>query len=445
MLTGKLKSRRSWPSDQETRNESSADSARASVKFEDPGHRPPAVFTRTALRAVFKLIHRPLDGIKAYRDVHEHLKRKLVVPVTMTEATAAKLADLLQGLADPRDYAQWDEWLSIRDRDAKDLFDILRRVPIRPGIKARALLILLVPYLDLLDFAWDEPSRRTSDLLVTDSFRFHQIDFSRLSQDLLDFSVGVIEAIHPLLEASPHVSTRFMDGYQHYLLELMVYLHEGPARDRAYAKYNLRTPIVGQNYAYEPFSHLMANPDIPAEIKAQADEAMRAIITAEESGKRLPISAFKRALTQYVWTITSLLEGDSGLKYDPSILASQMSFLLDLDAPGSFHTFTGEHLVKVLGNLSDAGLQARLVRGFALGTTGCRHNQSCGRLDHRSSHDVAVALMFRGLFADDAEVTAALDHIIIQGQALSGTAGVTRARKAELAARDRAALANFSS
>ena len=81
--------------------------------------------------------------------------------MTYTDELKAQLPQLLQALADPRDDMHWAQWLRAKPRAGHDLIQVLR-APARPGIKARALLTLLVPSVDLLPFTWYVQGARPS-------------------------------------------------------------------------------------------------------------------------------------------------------------------------------------------------------------------------------------------------------------------------------------------
>jgi hypothetical protein len=366
---------------------------------------------------------------------------------TESEVRSA-LADLLAELADPRDDAHWAQWLATGPKDGSDLVRILRS-PARAGIKARALLVALVPEVTLLPFTWHVHGGLTGLTKSPITQGGRPIEFERLKLDLLEFTVRVLDLVIPVALANEYVSSRFMEPYEWCLLELMARLPESGSRDRAFELYNLRDwfeeiPVEGQ-CSCESFQRLLWHPDVPTAYKLRADRMMQEFVTAEITGNQFSRAASEGALAKYTGVISMALGwGDRELTYDASILAGQIRYLLDLGMPGAFHLFFAPQLMVVLSIVSDTELRRRLVSGFILGRTGCDRGHSCGRLDANSTEGMELAWALRPHFAADAEVGAALDAIIARGQARFGAVDRQRLEQLARQAAVRVALANFS-
>jgi hypothetical protein len=361
--------------------------------------------------------------------------------VTDTNEVRRQLTQLLAEFADPRDDEHWAQWLRVKPHGADDLVAILR-APARSSIKARALLALLAPSLDLLPFSWFAYGSH-------EVFSRGLIEFERLNQQLLEFTFDVIQVVLPLVVKSEYATNRSCQHYWYYLRELLARLPAGVIRDRVLESYELRLPLesfsFGGPQAYEPFESLMWHPEIPTDVKMRTDQRMRGLIEAEENGTTNPRIPAERALVLYTGSINFLLGSEPGdLRYDPSILAEQIRFLLDLAKPGAFHLFFADTLVLALCYVSDPELRTRLVRDLVLGNLGCNDSQSCGRLSARSTAGMELAWELRLMFEGDDEITSALDRIIADGQKFVGIMDQNQTWELERAATERAAMANFS-
>lgn len=243
----------------------------------------------------------------------------------------------------------WEKWLVLKDQSEDDLQELITG-DFKLSIKARALLILLVPELKLLPFAWKQGDNDSGNC-----FGSGLPDLRSLPKDVIERAARLVCAIMEAIRQEPKtVSDRreALSYYSYYLLQFMSLLPDG-GWIMNYYPLNDPEPFCDESEAsgYNPLRNLLGNKDIPEVYKRIADLKMRKIIEGELSGELKPRRDYEDALNCYVAHINLLAYGFS-LPYSVSLLAEQIDYIISLPAAVGRRLFSSHNVDPILTLLS---------------------------------------------------------------------------------------------
>ena len=248
----------------------------------------------------------------------------------------------------------WSDWLVLKKREWRDLRSLSEDVDIDVSFRARALTILLVPYVGLEPFAW--PKNESS--LTNSHFMLDKIAFKELPEQLLQFVFKLLPACMKIAyDANPESESKVSHTLFFYRHLVQIALEVLPEEDSfAETLFNLwqpLDPIVYWNMetcsGYDALGSLL-RASVPDTFKRRADQMMRDIVIAELNGETEVRAEHEHAGRQYMDLVQMILYSDE-FPYEIELFASQVEFLIGLDLKGET-SFNNWHVHQILGLLS---------------------------------------------------------------------------------------------
>jgi hypothetical protein len=224
----------------------------------------------------------------------------------------------------------WSQWLDLKNRERRDLVELLTS-DCKDSFKVRALLLLLLPHKDLHPFRWD------FDLSCSSWHSYHGLSAVKLegsTRDLLERAAELVVVAMQDLSERRNAVREFREelwSLNSYLLQLMVLMPDKALQLLEYYQLNDTNSFsnMDDSSGYNPLLSLWWG-DVPEEIKVAADTEMRAVILSEAAGETTPREDWEEALPCYWYHITIQLHRKEGLVYDAALLVSQIQFVLSL-------------------------------------------------------------------------------------------------------------------
>lgn len=234
----------------------------------------------------------------------------------------------------------WKEWVNFKDRDEKDLVDLISS-DVRIEFKRRAIFLLIVPSAKFNVVYWKEKVGKF----------YYKPDFLvLLSAEELDYAADLIfdfcSELRPVhIEKSKvavssgggvtiyaPVMNEYHDAlyfYNNCIIELLPLLPEKKASKifSYFSLLDISTYFNMERFSgYWPFAILMSSNRIHEKWKRLADMRMRDIIENEICGKTKPREDWERAFPQYVSIFQDMLES---CRYSRELYARQLKFIME--------------------------------------------------------------------------------------------------------------------
>lgn len=234
----------------------------------------------------------------------------------------------------------WKEWVDFKQREEKDLIELLSS-PVKEGFKKRALFLLLVPSDDFNPIYWTKK---------VGNFHHDSNFLNTLEPDLLRYATSLIinfyTTLKPMHSDNPknysqggggitilyYVTDKYHDALSFYnscILLLLTLLPEEKC-ERIFTLFSLLDISTYWNIdfcsGYNPFQNLL-NSNVDEKWKIRADTKMRQIIEDELAGNKKPREKWEDALDCYASIIQINIYGKE-LPYSVDLFASQMEFLV---------------------------------------------------------------------------------------------------------------------
>lgn len=241
----------------------------------------------------------------------------------------------------------WDEWLALKRQECRDLKGLVES-DVKDVFKARAVAILLAPRIRFAPFAWSDDTSLDDYLFLSDS-----VALSKLSPQLLDFTLGLLEAnIDVALQ--PDADEKLRETLPHYgrlILDALAILDENdPRAESLFRRYSLNDPIafysMDEASGYNPFLTIISSA-IPEKWKKLSDDWMREVIRAEQEGRVQPRNGWEKALRNYMSHIQLGLYREC-FPYSTDLFASQVEFALSLPNMAGRQLFSNHDVGKIL-------------------------------------------------------------------------------------------------
>ena len=239
----------------------------------------------------------------------------------------------------------WAEWVDYKQREVKDLIELLNS-DVRDSFKRRAMFLLLVPTAELNPIYWTQEVGKF----------YHKTDFLKtLNPDVLSYATDLVVKFSNMLKSkrdegvmhrsesyffegklviSFHASVpgKYHDALYFYNDCIMVLLTLLPEKEceRIFPLFSLRDISTFSNLedcsGYGPFRKLLRS-EVDERWKKKADLVMREIVKNELTGKTKPREDWEDALRQYADIINSMSYGGN-LDYSIDLYVDQLKFLI---------------------------------------------------------------------------------------------------------------------
>lgn len=228
------------------------------------------------------------------------------------------------GLFNREDDALWKEWLDFKPRNGSSLIELIKG-DFRDSFKARAMFILLVPHQGWSPFHWEHETETSENYLYQSR---NWID--KVPGHLVQLYAELVMAFSDAVAGSSAASED--DTFNRLLIDL---LGRAPAsrQEEVFRRIRLNDPTEfwerEQASGYKPLRELLQSPQIAERWKAEADEAMRGIISSELEGEKKPRHDYEAALSWYLNIVEWMVRKDE-LPYGRELLAAQIRFIISV-------------------------------------------------------------------------------------------------------------------
>ncbi len=335
------------------------------------------------------------------------------------------------GPFNPEELAQqdsaWEEWLGLNPngQEPRDLRNLLDS-DIKGEFKARAFTILALPALRFSPFAWREKH--------LEDYNGRTVELGAFSDKLRDFAFGLIRINVDFILATPFDEKphRALFDCNDYIAQALALLPENDPRAAGlFDRYQINDLIGGQRTNYSPFEDILGKPGVPEKWKVLADQKMRNIIMAQQTGQTNPRHKWEDALASYMFIIqTQLIYG--ALPYSVELFASQIEFALGLPKIADKEIIDPRRAQKILNSLAGdkwKDLRHRIVRYVLLES----HAPSYSRFTIYSREDAITARsMLRSCGENDPEIRDRINELFsaakLRGQELQRSAAEQQAK-----------------
>lgn len=258
------------------------------------------------------------------------------------------------------DERTWESWVNFKQREFRDLRDILTG-NYKVDFKKRALFTVLVPHHQWIPFRWK------FDIGSSESYLFLRgIELKGLDVNLLRFATKLICEFKQFLEGNPEVvkdPAEALFAYNDYLLPLLALLPVDE-KENVFNSFSLNDVCAYWNMdtasGYNPFEALLRTEGVEELYKKRADDKMRSIIQAELRGEATPRAEHEEALRRYANIIQMLLYSKNNLPYSIELYADQINFIVSAQNVGDKRLIDAWHVIELLDLL--AGERFRDVR-----------------------------------------------------------------------------------
>ena len=230
----------------------------------------------------------------------------------------------------------WDDWLKLKKREPRDLKELLNS-DVRDEFKARALIILLAPDLQMLPFRWGHTPTSQRHYLFLD-----WINVSSLNQNLLNFVAELVcqNMDYAISSTNTYVRTAHFK-YQEFILPLLSALsEESDLASQLFTRYQINDPIAYSNMddasGYNPLRQILIAEHLPLKWKLLADQQMRERVIAEYEGREQPRENWEDALWCYANHI-QMAHHEGRVRYACELFISQISFIVQLPNIEHYH------------------------------------------------------------------------------------------------------------
>ena len=322
----------------------------------------------------------------------------------MRDRTFVKLIEQFPDLFLKADDEAWLAWVDVKRREIRDL-NALVDGDFRDSIKARAMLVLMMPGLRYLPIYWNRKGGRKEGLSY---LRCAKFDVDKLSSRLQEFLVAMVLAFD-----TPELK-KYTEGYGDHAVRynrLRASLSSLPGGDVLFDGYRIKDAEVYWNMedcsGYNPYRSLFFLQGVSEDKKRLADSWMCEIVLSEVSGETTPRADHENALHWYIETMTvSMLYGEPS--YSTDFFADQLTFVLSLQGIQNLRTFETHHLEKILEVLSGSEYDDIVCQV-------CKHmlTRAENPIDIGSGRNLAVAQLMYDRFADhDDDLRLRLEEII---------------------------------
>lgn len=331
----------------------------------------------------------------------------------------ARIRQLLAGLANAvrpsEEDRLWNAWLDLKKkREPRDL-QLLLTSDVRKEFKARALIVLLAPDLQVLPFRWDDKDHSLRNYLFLGC-----LEIKTFPQDLVVFAGELVcQNIDYTLEQKNERARESLFEYNKLILQFLAVLPEdNDLAQRLFSRYQINDPIAYMNMddasGYNPLRNIFCAEGVPTKWKVLADKQMRDCIVAEVKGRAQPRKDWEVALRCYAEHIQmSNYDGCEG--YSRKLLASQIRFITEL--PGVegynrelFNSWQVVHIMEAIPGDDLRETRHKLARLIVLRKTEEHSGFSVWNPESRRAAD----LMLREFGAEDQELSMKLNAMIAE-------------------------------
>jgi hypothetical protein len=309
---------------------------------------------------------------------------------------------------DPGDDGAWNDWVDFMYKpEWRDLYDLIAS-NVRPSIKKRAILILLVPFWKWVPFYWHESDK--------DYKYWCDREFIKtLTPELAEYTADLVKRCHEAL-----INLNQLDNYCEIIrfynlciIDLLPLVHKEKAAV-LFNHYKINLCECNDYYVYLHFINVLKS-DVDIMWKRMADAQLRQIIISSELTTNKPET--KNDRRRALWAFTEMFEiyiHCKKLPYNLDLFASQVDFIIDNTRNEKNHILRSDHLANYLKVLADEKYQK------------LRHKISRYIILHEKNHFVIysekmmdTARMAMDEFGKtDTELALKLEAIIAEGKAL---------------------------
>ncbi len=331
----------------------------------------------------------------------------------------ARINQLLVGLSSAarrnEDDRNWNAWLNLdKRRKPRDLQPLLAS-DVRKEFKARALIVLLAPDLQILPFRWtDEDSLRNYMFLPW-------LQVKDFPQDLVTFAGELVclNVDYALGEKDEKVRGALFE-YNKLILQFLAVLPEdGDLAQRLFDRYQINDPVPYWNFdnasGYNPLHNMLCAADVPIKWKALADSKIRERIVAELEGREQPRGDWETALQCYIGHIEDS-NYDGRENYSRDLFASQIRFITELPGIEDYNQelFSSWQVVHIMEAIPGDHLHEtrhKLARLIVL-----RKTEGPGFSIFNPESHRAAQMMLREFGAEDRQLSDKLNALIADAQ-----------------------------